>query len=910
MAVNRKLNTEAETPNAQLRRFVWATSLIPIIFFIGFGIYTYDWHDISLLCDPIDDPINNMFGVVGAWITFYGFHIWGIGYALLPILGVFTVVQLYRFAQPKPFVFIASLLSVTIATSSLCQFYKESMTVWLDMLNIAPNAGGAVGWLLADSLEQWVNPVGTALILWPYFIVSLIWLIGLRRIIAWISHLFTPHVLPVDEGTQRIEEEEARALLRNAANHGRDAPPKPKKVGGLWQRLFNREHVRIERQERHAEDTELELWQQDMPNEVSHSTPRSARLTDAPIKRETGSQSVRRTPSSTTTGAFLATHAATQDPVAPQFTLSSDGPDVLMPLSTASITDPTPIAKGEAKIVFKRYKAPTSNLLDPLVKGNKADAGDTHEAAETIVSTLGLFGIPVTVEAIISGPVVTQYELKPDDSVKIERIVSYTKTLRMRLCAKTMRILAPIPGKPYVGIEVPNRVSRPVVLRELLEGKTWKHATEKMALPMALGKDVIGGDLVADLARLPHLLVAGSTGSGKSVGLNSILAGLLMCRTPDQMRLILVDPKEVEFTAYEDLPHLLVPVVTDPKRVVFALRWILIEMSRRYKVLKRSGCRNIADYNVKATQPNTPDEPLPYIVVVIDELADLMLQVKADIEPQITRITQLARAAGIHMIVATQRPVVDVITGTIKSNIPGRLAFKVSQGNDSRTILDEKGAEDLIGRGDMLFKQAGANIIRSQGCWVSDDEILRITNHIKQQSGPAYDPVFATRIEAIQEDKDEDSLEIAFLEVSGKKAQQEAAAQLKPLEDDKSDEACYVKALELIRNTGRFSTSYMQRAYKIGYNKAGRITDMLEERGVIGPNRGSGARELLVIPDELVIPNEDPIVLPNNDNMDYQAESLDDDDALLDDELDVDALATDFDQNDLSDESDGAIPKD
>ena len=497
--------------------------------------------------------------------------------------------------------------------------------------------------------------------------------------------------------------------------------------------------------------------------------------------------------------------------------------------------------------VFEGYELPPLTLLDPIPP-RKSDANDIQSATRAIEGVFQEFGIDARVVGHVRGPVLTQYEIAPGPSVKLERFAAYERNLLLALRAKSIRILAPILGREVVGIEVPNAVRQSVTFREILEGERWRQAEARMALPLALGKLATGGDLIVDLAECPHLLVAGGTGSGKSVAVNDMLVGLLMCRRPDQLRLLMVDPKRVEFTLYDDLPHLLNPVVVEPKKVLFTLRWAVVEMNRRYKLLQRYGARNIKDLNRRVDAPlpgrDNPTAKLPYIVLVIDELAELMLTVKADIEPPITSLTQKARAAGIHLIIATQRPTTDIITGTIKANIPNRLALRVSQSNDSRTILDRTGAEKLIGKGDMLFSFGGDNIVRSQSAWLSDAEIERVCDYIKEQAGPAFDHVLAGSIERIKDDKPADDVNALISEFVPDTAAPEA--DLGPI-DDTSDEGLYQKALEYIRQTGRFSTSALQRRLKIGYNKAGRITDMLEERGIIGPGgKAGGSREILV----------------------------------------------------------------
>jgi S-DNA-T family DNA segregation ATPase FtsK/SpoIIIE len=433
----------------------------------------------------------------------------------------------------------------------------------------------------------------------------------------------------------------------------------------------------------------------------------------------------------------------------------------------------------------------------------------------------------------------------------------------MVLKATSLRIQAPVPGKNVVGIEVPNVVARKVTLHEVLQGTAW--TANKMEIPLALGKDVGGVDLVFDLASAPHLLVAGATGSGKSVCLNAILAGLLMSRRPDALKLLLVDPKRVEFPHYNNLPHLLVPVVTDAKKVAFALRWAIVEMDRRYKMLQAAKVRNIVGFNTRGQvcQAELPLDvsgggssdsalpaTLPYIVIVIDEVSDLMITVGQEIEQSITRLAQLSRAVGIHLILATQRPSVNVITGTIKANFPGRIAFQVAQKTDSRTILDQQGAENLIGRGDMLFlNPKNGRLIRSQGALVNDGEIGRIVDFVKGQVGPAFDTQLATRLDKVQESVADEDV-----------GPEDGAAGTNGAGDneDGADEDLIQQSIQVIRDTRRASTSSLQRRLRIGYTRAARVMDMLEERGIVGPTRGAEPREILIDLDAEMSGNEPP----------------------------------------------------
>jgi S-DNA-T family DNA segregation ATPase FtsK/SpoIIIE len=445
--------------------------------------------------------------------------------------------------------------------------------------------------------------------------------------------------------------------------------------------------------------------------------------------------------------------------------------------------------------------------------------------------------------------------LHPAAGVRVEKIANLDKNLAMALKAESVRILAPVPGKGCVGIEVPNAIPMPVCMKEILQSKAWHDAGAE--IPIVLGKEASGRPLVADLTKMPHLLVAGSTGSGKTVCINAIIASLCYHSSPEDVRFIMVDPKIVEMKVYNDLPHMLIPVVTEPKKVPGALKWLLIEMERRYQIFSKIGVRNIAGFNAKILKDKAekekalkldaemtpeeraalssievprdddvleiPENKLPYIVCIIDELADLMMVAQADVETGIARLAQLARAAGIHLIIATQRPSVNVITGVIKANLPSRISFRVASYRDSQTILDGKGAEALIGKGDMLFIPPGSSTFaRAQGAFVSDEEINGIVDYLKINGPPQIIEEVRDQIESAGEE-----------DVLGGS-------------DDSDDDPMTRKAIEIIRSTKRASTSNLQRKLSIGYNRAARIMDDLEDRGLVGPDVAGQGREILM----------------------------------------------------------------
>ncbi len=495
----------------------------------------------------------------------------------------------------------------------------------------------------------------------------------------------------------------------------------------------------------------------------------------------------------------------------------------------------------------KNYEFPPLNLLREQVKGDASNSEEEHrQNAENLLRILGEFGVEVTLGEIHVGPVITCYEVVPAAGVRVEKISGLDKNIALGMRAQSVRILAPIPGKAAVGVEVPNQKATPVGMREILESSVW--SDEKRELPIALGKDVSGKPLISDLTKMPHLLIAGATGSGKSVCINSIVASILYSKSPKDVRLIMVDPKVVELKIFNPLPHMLIPVVTEPKKVPAALKILLKEMERRYQVFAKVNVRNITGFNNRKKDKPEPLPPeqqaeldgvveeieipdrLPYIVAIVDELADLMMVAPAEIETSIARLAQLARAAGIHLIIATQRPSVNVITGVIKANLPSRIAFQVASQVDSRTILDGKGADTLIGRGDMLFSPPGTSkLVRAQGAFVADEEVHSIVEFLKRNGPPQYDQSVQQQIDrAAKEDAEED----------GEGGEDE--------DDMGDDSALFQQALDVLKSTKRASTSMIQRRLRIGYNRAARIMDLMEDKGIVGPENGSSPREILV----------------------------------------------------------------
>ena len=486
------------------------------------------------------------------------------------------------------------------------------------------------------------------------------------------------------------------------------------------------------------------------------------------------------------------------------------------------------------------YEFPPIQLLsEPEKKNNRIGKKALAETVTRLQKTLYSFGVSAKVENVAVGPAITRYELKPAEGVRVSKIANLADDIALNLAAESIRIEAPIPGKQAVGIEVPNKENEMVHLREILEGDNFKSHKSKLAF--ALGKDVAGDGVVTDIAKMPHVLIAGATGSGKSVCINTLISSIIYKAKPSEAKLLMIDPKIVELSVYNGIPHLLIPVVTDPKKAAGALAWAVQEMENRYHAFAEKGVRDIKGYNEAIKKEQEEGGTLPQIVIIIDELADLMMVSPKDVEDSICRLAQKARAAGMHLVIATQRPSVDVITGIIKANIPSRISFAVSSGVDSRTVLDMTGAEKLLGKGDMLFFPSGASKpTRVQGAFISDQEVEKIVDFIKAGGEVTYNEEIIKQIEEANKTDKEIAMENAE-------------------EDDGTDELL-MDAIETVIDMGQASTSFIQRRFKVGYARAGRIIDQMEERGIISGYQGSKPREVLMSKDRW----EELKMSPNN----------------------------------------------
>ena len=806
---------EAKATTSSGPREAWSIVLLAVCVLVFLSLVSYDWRDMSILSQPANTPPANFIGPGGAWTAFLLFQCFGLAGYLVPFwfLGFGIVLIFHGVEHVRAKLSWAGLMMLSF--SCLLELHADWFSPVLSALNLSA-AGGVPAQLLSRLLSvQVLGELGANILFIAIFLAASVLFFGWDAIVRFTAVLH--------ETAGRIAARPDREMLDT---HKRQPAIKAWKRERL-ERVAAREEKRLEEAEEEPEQGELIPLQKPAREPVKPAS-RIKEKPPAPV-------------------------------VEPE-----EVEEPKKEVKPAPVPKPAPVVKPEPKPAPPPppLPAPGDYQLPPLsllteVPANRMSEGqaDTEAVGRLIVQTLEDFGISTELKTVECGPAVARYELIPAAGVKVEKIAGLSNNLALSLKASSVRVQAPIPGKGTVGIEVPNSSTSTVYLREILEGAHWQ--PHRMEIPIVLGKDVGGNDLIADLATMPHMLVAGATGSGKTVCMNSILAGLLMSRTPDQLQLVLIDPKIVEFSVYKRLPHLLGSrdIITEPKRVAGALRWAITEMEHRYQIMAKAGVRNIKSYNARPVEKQMNllggeeaasklPARLPYIVIIVDELADLMLTAQAEIENYIARLAQLSRAVGIHMILATQRPSVDVITGTIKANFPARIAFQVAQKNDSRTILDANGAEKLLGRGDMLFLPPGASkLIRAQGALTSDEDIRRIADFIRKQC-PAPEPVAAEPAGGAARPAAAPKPEGGAPDTKPGSSFDEMLA--KGGGEDAEDDQLVEMSIQIIRETQRASTSSLQRRLRIGYTRAARIMDVLEERGIVGPARGAEPREILV----------------------------------------------------------------
>lgn len=789
--------------------YIAGIALLGLCLFMALGLFSYEWTDISLLKAPPNDPAHNLIGPAGAWLSFVLLQLFGVGAFLTPFfcIGVGVIMMLQR--SGRLWTRILWLFLIMLCLVALMELRADWWLPTCQKLNIT-FTGGLFGHLLVRSvLIRWLSPVGTAIVVGFSLLACLILLIGFRRLVESSGLLWENMQELVSHLRQWLSERQSRI-----AKLSREERALERRRQQLEKQLRRQERATARRRSAAEEDDPDAVDEEVEAGSSANAEPDGGTDGEAGLLKKVMSGKRRKAPK-----AAVTSQVETED---------SDA------------------VYGSTRHEDSSYLFPSLDLLDPPAVSTGGGSTNTEATARVLTETLRDFGVEAEVTNFTIGPVVTSYEVLPAPGVRVERISALSNNLALALKAQSLRVQAPIPGKGVVGIEVPNDNAQTVTLREIMECDIWKSG--RWHVPLILGKDVAGKTLIADLSRMPHLLIAGATGAGKTVCMNSILAGLLMSRHPEDLKLMLVDPKIVEFSGYNHLPHLVVPVITNPKKVSLGLRWAINEMEKRYKLFAKVGVRNIESYNSRevATQPDLfkegdpepeakpkgPPERLPYIVIIIDELADLMLADGAEIENCIARLAQLSRAVGIHMILATQRPSVNVITGTIKANFPARIAFQTAQRTDSRTILDTIGADKLLGRGDMLYLPPGSSkLIRAQGALTTDEEIYRIVDFIKGQAQPEYETEIKEKLET--------------------------TSTVRGVDDGGEDEEILSQAIEIIRETKRASTSSLQRRLRIGYTRAARLMDILEERGIIGPPRGSDPREILIDLDGEIPNNPD-----------------------------------------------------
>ncbi|MGN6384608.1 MAG: DNA translocase FtsK, partial [Verrucomicrobiota bacterium] len=825
--------------------------ILGVIFFalsvlVLLALFTYDKNDLGFHSAPGNAQVHNLIGGIGARAAWGLFFVFGAAAYLLPIvlffLGLGYLLSFLTYLQRR---WLWSSVLV-LSCMGLLDLYGDHLHELQHNLNI-PSAGGIIGQVMNDVIFSHFGRVGATLIFLTVYTVSLLYLTNFR-LGHWIQEVWEAQMAKREMERQKFKEKtivsEERALEKKAKELEKQA----KKLAD-----------EVDKQGLGADLQPVpEPTVRDLSVPQARNGKSKVEMAEAPAEIEGEVISAKEIASAKTDD--ILGKSKSGNPFQGSDEETEENPTINIPRAKPKKSKPITVASTP---IIGNYQFPSHGLLnlpDQNVKPTESKE-ELMANARLMQNTLAQFGIEVALGDITKGPTITRYELHPAPGVRLEKISGLTNNIAAALKAERINVLAPVPGKSSVGVEVPNAVKTKVIMRDLLDSDEWIHS--KARIPLALGKDVYGHPIIADLAEMPHLLIAGSTGSGKSVCINAIIASLLYKFSPDQLRFVMIDPKVVELQQYNSLPHLVVPVVTDPKKVVLALRWVVNEMEKRYQIFAKVGVRNIKSFNERPKdKPDKPDdqaelpltatkdkveagadgfaveldeeivvpreddlvipEKLSYVVVIIDELADLMLVAPADVEMAIARITQMARAAGIHCIVATQRPSVDVITGVIKANIPARIAFQVAAKVDSRTILDAMGADKLLGKGDMLYLPPGsAKLNRAQGVLITDQEIQSIVDFIAKQAKPSYEMEIHQQL----------SKPVSSFEGG---------------DECDEDEDLIQQCIEVIRSEQKASVSLMQRRLRLGYTRAARIMDELERRGIVGPSKGAEPRDILI----------------------------------------------------------------
>ena len=819
---------------------------------------SFDRYDLASNRTPPNNPIHNLIGTYGAHVANASFFLFGLGAFVLPfLLAAFGLGYLFNFIgylRERRVWSVVWGVVMMLSLTGLLHIMNRPLRHLCGNIN-APSAGGWFGYFTFDYGFWMLGTVGATIVYATLYLISLLFLTDFR-LGDWLRRWFekpeaiegaTAEETALDRRARELEKQ-AKKLQEEVARSGLGADLQP--VPEPTVRDLSVPSAKPAR----GKKTSPSETPKEPATAAEGETAAPREVAPATTEDILGKKSEAEKAAETKIGEPEKIEA--EKPAEPAVHIADGSvpakpkPKKRKPLTVAA----TPI--------IGNYQLPPLDFLqypDMTVKPTESKE-ELMANARLMQQTLAQFEIEVSLGDITKGPTITRYELHPAPGVKLEKISALSNNIAAALKAERIHILAPVPGKSSVGVEVPNPTKTTVIVRDLFESEEWRNSKAK--IPIALGKDVYGHPIVADLSEMPHLLIAGSTGSGKSVCINAIITSLLYRFSPDQLRFVMIDPKVVELQQYNTLPHLVVPVITDPKKVILALRWVVNEMEKRYQIFARVGVRNINSFNSRPKNKPLPEaepelpltakkekvepgaegfavevdeeivvpreedivipEKLSYIVVIIDELADLMLVAPADVEMAIARITQMARAAGIHCIVATQRPSVDVITGIIKANITARIAFQVASRVDSRTILDAMGADKLLGKGDMLYLPPGsAKLIRAQGALITDQEILSIVGFIAKQAKPSYE-----------------------MEIHQQLTQPAGGFETETGIDE--DEELIQQCIEVIRSEQKASVSLLQRRLRLGYTRAARIMDELENRGIVGPSKGAEPRDILI----------------------------------------------------------------
>ncbi len=787
------------TVSPELQNDIWSIVLFVISLLLLMSLSSYRAEDLEFFTSKPSIQVGNLCGIVGAYVAAAVRASIGLAGFLLPFLGfIWAVARLSGKSPQKPFVKLASTILFSVALSGFFSI----------VLSQAQEArvyrGGVVGLVASDQVVHYFGWWGAAIV---FLTIGLLCFLLVTEMVFWPIIGKAGQILAGSwKGLSRIG-----AGLSGSSNASTGGKPSEESGGRGARKREKEAAVPAVRPAVRPGKGLLKIRGADTPqHELKEEKPKPPVIRTAATAKE--SQVVVKQQ--------------------PPFSRPEPAPPASAQREPKSLfAGKEPVKEAEQESAPKEkvpFKLPSLDLLELPSAAPKTNQSKelVERNAKILEDSLNEFGIEAKVAEVEIGPVITRYELEPAPGVKVTKITALSDDLALVLKAPSIRIIAPIPGKARVGIEVPNTASGSVALREVLESKEFQEAGYKLVL--TIGKDTAGHPLVANLADMPHLLIAGTTGSGKTVCVNTLIASLLFNSTPEEVRFIMVDPKMVELTPYNGMPHLILPVMTDPKKVPLALNWVVEEMETRYKLFAKLGVRNIETYHQKRLAGQLPAEEipenLPYLIVIIDELADLMMVAQAEIEKTIARLAQLSRAVGIHMVLATQRPSVDVLTGIIKANFPARISFQVASKVDSRTVLDSMGAEKLLGKGDLLFMKPGSSkLTRAQGCFVSDKEIERIVAFLKAQRPAQY--------------------ENSILEFEAK---------AKEATEVRSRDPIYYEAVRVVVETGQASVSLLQRRMRLGYGRAARILDMMEEEGIVGPIRGAKPREVYLkeVPDD------------------------------------------------------------